>query len=186
MGSSVVLRRRTALSAWRYGIRRAAGPLVFPPCWLQAHLQMGFWEASCRGTGAADGTFDSSTPATCGRRGLIRGDSGWGAALRLQGPGDRSKNDPPASCAVCPSSVAPGTLSRARSGTKYRHRHRHQLISSSGVPSSSFAPRLVTAGPVLVINGVCKCKCKCKCRRPQFLEDCAPGASAVARKASSE
>ena len=99
MGSSVVLRRRTALSAWRNGIRRAAGPLVFPPCWLQAHLQMGFWEASCRGTGAADGTFDSSTPATCGRRGLIRGDSGRGAALRLQGPGDRSKNDPPASCA---------------------------------------------------------------------------------------
>jgi hypothetical protein len=116
MGSSVVLRRRIALSAWRNCIRRAAGPLVFPPCWLQAHIQMGFWEASCRGTGAADGTFDSSTPA---RRGLIRGDSGRGllCGCRALGTGQRMTR----LLAVplhCPASLQPpGTLSRARSGT---------------------------------------------------------------------
>ena len=122
-------------------------------------------------------SLDSSTPATCGRRGLIGGDSGRGAALRLQGPGDRSKNDPPASCAPPASlqglSRAPAQVrsslqaqaqTQAQAPPHLQLRRAQQLLRAS-------SRRLVTAAPVRVINGVCKCKCKCecKCRRPQFL-----------------
>ena len=141
MGSSAVLQlaaRRTcsvSVEEWDSACSRTARVPPRAGCRLIYRCRMGFWEASCRGTGAADGTFDSSTPATCGRRGADQRRFRPGAAARC-GCGCRALGTGQrmtrllylSSCAPPASALAvPGTLSRARSGTG-TDRHRHQLL----------------------------------------------------------
>ena len=90
MGSSAVLqlaaRRNCSVSVeeWDSACSRTARVPPRAGCRLIYRCRMGFWEASCRGTGAADAWTGRLTaaprPLVVGG-GLIRGDSGRGLLL---------------------------------------------------------------------------------------------------------